>query len=258
MIENIDNVLLKDMFGDFMEGTDFVISDAWEDPPADSPVRVLLPVEGGTQALELIMSRMEALTLGEIITTNKVREVDEKITMTLSVILKKMGDVLSYFGEYTFGEPYLSEEQVSGDRKYYLLTLTSTGPSCKFFLSEPAAWTKSQEDDRQSRVVDDVDFRFTESDELTSHLPDQWDLVLDIPVEIVVELGKTKLTIQEVLNLTLGSVVELNKLSGESVDVLANGKPFAEGEVVVIGDNFGVRLTKIKESVYSQSAKKAA
>ncbi len=265
MIENIDNVLLKDMFGDLIENTDFVISESLlEDPPSDNLVRVMLPIEGEGKDLELVMSREEALTLGEIITTEKIKEVDEKITMTLSVILKKMGDVLSYFSEYTFGEPYIAEEPPVGERKYYMLTITSTGPSCNFFISEPTAYVQSHTGDdameELDNVVEDIDFGSAEQKQEIAmpKQPGQWDLVMDIPVEIIVELGKTRLTIQEVLNLTLGSVVELNKLSGESVDVLANGKPFAEGEVVVIGDNFGVRLTQIKESIYSQSFKKAA
>lgn len=71
------------------------------------------------------------------------------------------------------------------------------------------------------------------------------DLILDVPLQITVELGKTRKTIREILALTPGSVVELDKLAGEPVDLLVNGKLLAKGEVVVIDENFGVRVTDI-------------
>lgn len=70
-------------------------------------------------------------------------------------------------------------------------------------------------------------------------------LILDISLEVTVELGRTHRKIREVLELGPGSVVELDKLAGEPVDVLVNGKLFAKGEVVVIDENFGVRITDI-------------
>ncbi|MFH1744012.1 MAG: flagellar motor switch protein FliN [bacterium] len=71
------------------------------------------------------------------------------------------------------------------------------------------------------------------------------ELILDIPLEIRVELGRTTRRIREVLELGPGSVVELDKLAGEPVDILVNEKLFAKGEVVVIDENFGVRITDI-------------
>lgn len=70
-------------------------------------------------------------------------------------------------------------------------------------------------------------------------------LIMDVPLQITVELGRTRKLIREILDLTPGSVVELDKLAGEPVDILANGKPIAKGEVVVIDENFGVRITEI-------------
>jgi flagellar motor switch protein FliN/FliY len=72
-----------------------------------------------------------------------------------------------------------------------------------------------------------------------------FDLLLDIPLEVTVELGRTKLTLRELLGLTGGSVVELAKLAGEPLDVLVNGTLVAHGEVVVVNDKFGIRLTDI-------------
>ena len=71
------------------------------------------------------------------------------------------------------------------------------------------------------------------------------DLLLDVPLEITVELGRTRMLIKDVLELGIGSVVELNKLAGESVEVFVNNKLIAKGEVVVIDENFAVRITNI-------------
>jgi flagellar motor switch protein FliN/FliY len=71
------------------------------------------------------------------------------------------------------------------------------------------------------------------------------DFLYDVNLQVAVELGRTDLTIREVLDLGLGSIVELNKLAGEPVDILINGRPIARGEVVVIDDMFGVRVIDI-------------
>ena len=72
-----------------------------------------------------------------------------------------------------------------------------------------------------------------------------YDMILDIPVQITVELGRTKITIRNLLQLAHGSVVELDGLAGEPMDVLVNGTLIAQGEVVVVNDRFGIRLTDI-------------
>lgn len=71
------------------------------------------------------------------------------------------------------------------------------------------------------------------------------DMILDIPVQITVELGRTKLTIKNLLQLAHGSVVELDAMAGEPMDVLVNGTLIAQGEVVVVNEKFGIRLTDI-------------
>ncbi len=70
-------------------------------------------------------------------------------------------------------------------------------------------------------------------------------MILDIPVQITVELGRTKVPIKNLLQLAQGSVVELEGLAGEPMDVLVNGYLIAQGEVVVVNDKFGIRLTDI-------------
>ena len=71
------------------------------------------------------------------------------------------------------------------------------------------------------------------------------DLILDIPLRVTVELGRTKMIVSELLNLGQGSVIELSKLAGEPMEVLVNDKLVARGEAVVVNEKFGVRLTDI-------------
>ena len=71
------------------------------------------------------------------------------------------------------------------------------------------------------------------------------DLILDVPLEVTVELGRTNKTIQDILDFAPGTIIELNKIAGEPIDVLVNGKYVAKGEVVVIEESFGVRITEI-------------
>ena len=71
------------------------------------------------------------------------------------------------------------------------------------------------------------------------------DMILDIPVQIAVELGRTKITIKNLLQLAHGSVVELDAMAGEPMSVYVNGTLIAQGEVVVVNDKFGIRLTDI-------------
>ena len=71
------------------------------------------------------------------------------------------------------------------------------------------------------------------------------DMIMDIPVQLTVQLGRTKIAIKNLLQLAQGSVVELDGLAGEPMDVLVNGYLIAQGEVVVVNEKFGIRLTDI-------------
>ena len=70
-------------------------------------------------------------------------------------------------------------------------------------------------------------------------------MLLDIPLQVTVELGRTKRSVKDILELVSGSIIELDKLAGEPVDILVNSRLIAKGEVVVIDENFGVRITDI-------------
>lgn len=70
---------------------------------------------------------------------------------------------------------------------------------------------------------------------------------MDVPLQVTVELGRTQRLIRDILELSPGSIIELDKLAGEPVDILVNGKQIAKGEVVVIDESFGVRITDIAD-----------
>lgn len=79
----------------------------------------------------------------------------------------------------------------------------------------------------------------------SAHGASSMSRVRDIPLEVTVELGRTRLLIRDILDLGAGSIIELDKIAGEPVDLFANGLLVARGEVIVIDDNFGVRVTEI-------------
>lgn len=80
-----------------------------------------------------------------------------------------------------------------------------------------------------------------------SNSPGRLDMILDIPVQLTVELGRTKIPIRNLMQLAQGSIVELDRLAGEPVDLLVNGYLIAQGEVVVVNEKFGIRLTDVIE-----------
>ena len=105
-----------------------------------------------------------------------------------------------------------------------------------------------------SQSVKKAEFQELKEESSTPISSNKLEALLDIPLDVSVELGRTSMTLKQVLDLGSGSLVELDKLTGEPVDILVNGKAIAEGEVVVIGENFGIRITKIlskKERLYS-------
>ena len=86
---------------------------------------------------------------------------------------------------------------------------------------------------------------FDEDREITPKEKRKLDTILDIPVTIAMEVGRSKISIRNLLQLNQGSVVELDRVAGEPLDVLVNGTLIAHGEVVVVNDKFGIRLTDV-------------
>ncbi len=99
----------------------------------------------------------------------------------------------------------------------------------------------------EGQAVDYVPFEATVSGDQPVHpeLAGDLERLHDVPVELAVEIGRTRMTIGETLALGPGSIITLNRLAGEPVDLLVNGKPIAKGEVVVIDEEFGLRVTDV-------------
>ena len=93
--------------------------------------------------------------------------------------------------------------------------------------------------------VDYVPFETTTSPAAGAPGGAELERLYDVPVELAVEIGRTHMTIRETLALGPGSIVTLNRLAGEPVDLLVNGKPIARGEVVVLDEEFGLRVTEV-------------
>jgi flagellar motor switch protein FliN len=103
----------------------------------------------------------------------------------------------------------------------------------------------SMSQSQQYANVQPAEFASFEQTEVQQTETRNLDMLLDIPLQVTVELGRTKRSVKEILELSSGSIIELDKLAGEPVDILVNNKLVAKGEVVVIDENFGVRVTDI-------------
>ncbi len=113
-------------------------------------------------------------------------------------------------------------------------------------------WAAAMEEQGDTPEVDGAedDFQQVQAKPLNEDLETcsgdvKLDVILDIPVTIAMEIGRTKLSIRNLLQLNQGSVVELDRLAGEPMDVLVNGTLVAHGEVVVVNEKFGIRLTDV-------------
>ena len=104
---------------------------------------------------------------------------------------------------------------------------------------------KSDDDGLAAKPAEATIFKDLSAADLQTNTPNDIDFILDIPVQLTVELGRTKIAIKNLLQLAQGSVVELDGMAGEPMDVLVNGCLIAQGEVVVVNDKFGIRLTDI-------------
>ena len=107
--------------------------------------------------------------------------------------------------------------------------------------AKPEVASEVQSPTASAAPVAFTDFASSEGAAATNDI----NMILDIPVQLTVELGRTRIPIKHILQLAQGSVVELDALAGEPMDVLVNGYLIAQGEVVVVNDKFGIRLTDI-------------
>lgn len=111
-------------------------------------------------------------------------------------------------------------------------------------------WAAAMQEQTESETASDQDIEKFETQSLQDNSSMQQgdvnlDVILDIPITIAMEIGRTRLSIRNLLQLNQGSVIELDRLAGEPMDVLVNGTLVAHGEVVVVNEKFGIRLTDV-------------
>lgn len=116
-------------------------------------------------------------------------------------------------------------------------------------------WDEAMDEQAEAEAGDALEAQAVELDELQQDAPltgeekRKLDTILDIPVTISMEVGRSQISIRNLLQLNQGSVVELDRVAGEALDVLVNGTLIAHGEVVVVNDKFGIRLTDVISQV---------
>ncbi|RXI45876.1 flagellar motor switch phosphatase FliY [Clostridium tetani] len=186
----------------------------------DSQIMQLLPME--------MAKKIVAIMMGEDIQ----EEIGEEVMSEIPQVEETQHDL-----DITGGEE-LSKTQVEMQREQ----ATYTNESPTYHRETPRVQEKPIE-------VQEAIFQPLQKTSKGEELPRNIDLIMDVPLDISVVLGRTKLNIKEILNLGTGSLIELDKLAEEPVEILVNGKPVAFGEVVVIDENFGVRITDIVNNV---------
>ncbi len=165
----------------------------------------------------------------------------------LSAIPGISGEVLVMEAELKIGDfdPGKLGLVISGEAANLVKTGKKAEASSDGFVSdETGGGGEGQKDQGQTGAQNVVTSELQKEDKATVY-DSSLDIVLDVPLTVTVELGRTDKLVRDILELSPGSVVELDKLAGEPVDILVNQKYIAKGEVVVIDENFGIRITDI-------------
>lgn len=174
----------------------------------DSDIMQLFPLEFGKKLVSTLMGEEEAATMTEVPPTPQTSHYSEPEPM------------------YAPEEPAPVQQQ----------TAYQAPP-----VQQPAAPRQTQ----APVHVQQAEFASFQAPSLNKEESNNLNLLLDIPLQVTVELGRTKRSVKEILEMSGGSIIELDKLAGEPVDILVNNRYIAKGEVVVIDENFGVRITDI-------------
>jgi flagellar motor switch protein FliN/FliY len=112
-------------------------------------------------------------------------------------------------------------------------------------MADDWAAAMAEQADAEEGIANPVAFEELSADAKKATVNPELDVILDIPVTISMEVGRTSITIRNLLQLNQGSVIELDRLAGEPLDVLVNGTLIAHGEVVVVNEKFGIRMTDV-------------
>jgi len=154
------------------------------------------------------------------------------------------------FNENMVGFRYLFKIEGQTDSELYQFVDKSSEekllPKVSVTTLEPQIIHNTTNDSKtqEASIVQSVNFQPLAASKVKEPIGNL-DLLRDVPIQVSVELGRAKMLIKDILTLSPGSIIELEKLAGEPVDILTNGKLIAKGEVIVIDENFGVRITEI-------------
>ncbi|MGC8964098.1 MAG: flagellar motor switch protein FliN [Brevinematia bacterium] len=227
------------------------------------PVQTVLSItnpavgdENNTILSDLIMSTFQDIT--SVVISSFVSTLSEKIGKTLAASAPSFQKLPNVSALTVQNIPHVMVSfniSISGKQSkvYWLMPqsmvkqILISYASRKFPEANKAVSQKGLKEQEGKLVVKPAEFEPLQ--EIPPEAEGSLALILDVPVQVTVELGRTKMLVKEILQLGEGSVVELDKLAGEPVDVLVNGRLIAKGEVVVIEENFGVRITEIVNHV---------
>lgn len=212
-----------------------------------------IPISDAIPEDEPIVRVSFRLTIGDIVDSN---------IMQIFPISTAKNIVAIMTGEDKVQEPAKAEPTVAVEKETIKNKEISQQPQYKpepqyqqepFYQPEPQYQQQYQQQYEQPRMQQPVEVHAAAFEPLVpqGNVPPikNIDLILDVPLDISVVLGRTKKSIQDILNLGTGSLIELDKLAEEPVEILVNGKQIALGEVVVVDENFGIRITSIVSSV---------
>jgi len=181
------------------------------------------------------------LTIGSLIDSNLMQILP--LTTAKKIVSIMMGDKDEPIAPAVTVKPQQPKPQQEKEQRKQPQQQRQQPPQQQQYFEEEPVY------EPQGPRVDINKADFKPLQESTVHsAPRNIDLILDVPLEISVVLGRTKKSIKEILNLGTGSLIELEKLAEEPVEIMVNGKKVAYGEVVVVDENFGVRITSIVSS----------
>ncbi|WP_338786612.1 flagellar motor switch phosphatase FliY [Metabacillus sp. FJAT-53654] len=190
----------------------------------DSNIMQLLPLYFAKDLIEQLINPVQEVAA----TAEAVKEVQQPSPV--------MNDIPVQYAQAQYNQMQM-QQQMHHPNQYM------EQPSQQMYNTPQPQYTQSTQ--QPAVNVKPADFTSFEPMQYQQQEIQNLDMLLDIPLQVTVELGRTKRSVKEILELSSGSIIELDKLAGEPVDILVNSKIVAKGEVVVIDENFGVRVTDI-------------
>lgn len=188
----------------------------------DSTIMELLPLEFGKKLVNSLLAQNEAQKASEAnVQSESMQQVAAQMPQTGAVQLEQPAQPTRHVQQPAYEQHAATVQEM------------------------PSFTNFSQPKQPVNVNVQQAEFTTFEPPKMTESEARNLNMLLDIPLQVTVELGRTKHSVREILQLTSGSIIELNRLAGEPVDILVNNRLIAKGEVVVIDENFGVRITDI-------------